>query len=221
MTPEDLLQRVLFRDSFVLVLDKPCGLSVHGGPKGGVTLSDYLHHLTFGLPDIPQLAHRLDRETSGCLVLGRNKKALGKLGKLFETQRAQKTYHAICAGAPPQAEGIITLKLGRQSHDKRSWWMQVDEANGQEAVTHWRVLKQGDGWCKLALMPKTGRTHQLRVHCAAMGWPILGDKIYAPEDVRKMSSRLMLHAKSITLPLYHDKPPLFIEAPDAVEFADY
>ncbi len=257
LTPEMLLSRVLFRDSFAIVLDKPCGIAVHGGPKGGVTLTDYLHHLQYGLPDVPQLAHRLDRETSGCLVLGRNKKALSKLGKIFENQRAHKTYHAVCMGTPPKTEGIIMHSLGRVADQdtpnaqalgtsdsaarsvegaaqrgggtppsktknaQRSWWMQVDEENGQNAVTYYKVLRQEADWCLLELSPKTGRTHQLRVHCAAIGCHIAGDKVYGTDVAKAFAPRLMLHAKRIELPLHHDQQPICVDAPYPKEFETF
>ena len=100
MTPEDICARVLYRDGLILVLDKPCGVAVHRGPKGGYSLEDDFDALRFGLPRKPALAHRLDRETSGCLVLGRHHKALEKLGKLFKPGRIGKTYWAVVARRP-------------------------------------------------------------------------------------------------------------------------
>ena len=131
MTPEDILARVLYRDGLILVIDKPYGIAVHRGPKGGASLEDDFDHLRFGLPRRPALAHRLDRETSGCLVLGRHHKALEKLGKLFKQGRIAKTYWAVVEGGPEADEGLIDKPLGRRDPD-RGWWMKVDPA-GQPA----------------------------------------------------------------------------------------
>jgi tRNA pseudouridine32 synthase/23S rRNA pseudouridine746 synthase len=103
MTPEEIVARLIYRDGLMLVIDKPPGLAVHKGPKGGESLEDYFGALRFGLPRAPALAHRLDRDTSGCLVLGRHRKALAALGRLFKSGQVGKTYWAVVAGAPPQA----------------------------------------------------------------------------------------------------------------------
>lgn len=209
---DDLARRVLHRDEAVLVIDKPYGIAVHAGPKGGVTLDAFLPDLRFGAPEKPQLAHRLDRETTGCLVFGRNQKALRRLGALFRDGLVSKTYLAFVCGRPAEAEGVIDLPLARRSHDKRSWWMKVDPA-GDPSLTRYRLLGQADGLALLALSPETGRTHQLRVHCSAMGWPIAGDRVYGGDRAMAVSPGLILHAARIALPFYPGKPPLAIEAP--------
>src|SRR5918912_589679 len=105
MTPEEMQARLLYRDGLMLIIDKPAGLPVHAGPGGGPNLERYLGALRFGLPSPPALAHRLDRDTSGCLVLGRHRKALAKLGRLFSGGLVEKTYWAVVSGAPPEREG--------------------------------------------------------------------------------------------------------------------
>ena len=180
MTPEEIVARLLYRDGLMLIIDKPAGYAVHKGPKGGESLEDHFGALRFGLPRSPALAHRLDRDTSGCLVLGRHRKALATLGKLFKDGRVGKTYWAVVEGGPAEDEGRIDLPLGKRD-DTRGWWMKVDP-EGQPSATTWKVMGRADDNGKpitwLALEPLTGRTHQLRVHCAARGWPILGDTIY-------------------------------------------
>ena len=141
MTPEETRERLLYRDGLMLVLDKPAGVAVHAGPKGGASLQDDFDALRFGLPRNPALAHRLDRDTAGCLVLGRHHKALEKLGLLFKQGKIAKTYWAIVAGAPEGEEGTIDLPLGRLD-DKIGWWMKVDP-NGQKSLTLWRVKGSG------------------------------------------------------------------------------
>jgi tRNA pseudouridine32 synthase/23S rRNA pseudouridine746 synthase len=219
MTAEEIVARLVYRDGLMLVIDKPAGLAVHKGPKGGHSLEDYFDALRFGLPRPPALAHRLDRDTSGCLVLGRHRKALAALGRLFKSGRIGKTYWALVAGEPGQEEGRIELPLGRKDAT-RGWWMKHDPA-GQPAVTTWKVMGRMQAvaahsnsprttW--LALEPVTGRTHQLRVHCAAMGWPIIGDSIYGAAP-RTQAPALQLHAREVVVPLYTNRAPIRVSAP--------
>jgi tRNA pseudouridine32 synthase / 23S rRNA pseudouridine746 synthase len=226
MTAEEIVARLIYRDGLMLVIDKPAGLAVHKGPKGGESLEDYFDALRFGLPRPPALAHRLDRDTSGCLVLGRHRKALATLGRLFKSGRVGKSYWAVVAGGPTQDEGRIDLPLGRKDAT-RGWWMKHDPA-GQPAATTWKVMgrtrdvagrndqasaasgRMGISW--LALEPLTGRTHQLRVHCAAMGWPIIGDSVYG-DAPRTGGPGLYLHAREVVVPLYNNRAPIRVTAP--------
>jgi tRNA pseudouridine32 synthase / 23S rRNA pseudouridine746 synthase len=250
-----MLDRVLYRDGLMLVIDKPAGLSVHRGPKGGPSLEDYLDALRYGLPRRPELAHRLDKDTSGCLVLGRHRKALAHLGLLFKHRRIGKTYWAVVEGGPEAEEGMIDLPLGRLD-DRIGWWMKPDP-HGLPSVTKWTVMgrtavalpspARGGGrgggshehrasgfplsvsapqpgertqepqagqskltW--LALEPLTGRTHQLRVHCAAQGWPIVGDDIYGSAP-RFSGPVLHLHAREIVVPISKNREPVRVVAP--------
>jgi len=210
MTPEEMLGRLLYRDGLMLVIDKPAGFAVHRGPKGGAALDEYFDALRFGLPRNPALAHRLDKDTSGCLVLGRHRKALALLGKLFKQGKVGKTYWAVVEGSPPTEEGRIDIPLGKLD-ESRGWWMKPDP-HGVQAVTTWQVLGRGHGLTWLALEPLTGRTHQLRVHCAEMGWPILGDAIYGRAP-RSGGPPLHLHARQIVIPISKNKPPVKVTAP--------
>jgi tRNA pseudouridine32 synthase / 23S rRNA pseudouridine746 synthase len=219
MTPEEMVARLLYRDALMLVIDKPAGMAVHRGPKGGASLEDHFDALRFGLPRSPALAHRLDRDTSGCLALGRHRKALAELGRLFKNGSIGKTYWAVVEGGPQEDAGRIDLPLGRLDVT-RGWWMKPDPS-GQPATTEWKVMGRGASnganltW--LALEPLTGRTHQLRVHCAATGWPILGDPIYgtAPRPGASGSGEtpLQLHAREIMVPLYKKRAPIRVIAP--------
>ncbi|MBL1257414.1 RluA family pseudouridine synthase [Methylocystis sp. Sn-Cys] len=208
----DLLSRLLHRDGLMLVIDKPAGIPVHRGPKGGPSLEDAFDQLRFGLPRAPALAHRLDKDTSGCLVLGRHRKALDRLGKLFKTGRISKTYWAVVEGAPEDDAGEIDLALGRLDAT-RGWWMQPDPM-GLPSRTGWRVLGRAPeaGLSFIEFTPHTGRTHQIRVHAQAMGWPILGDPIYG-SGRREGAPPLHLHARAITIPMQDSKEPVRAEAP--------
>ena len=111
MNAQEIQARILYRDALMLVIDKPAGLPVHAGPGGGPNLERSFEHLRFGLPKPPALAHRLDRDTSGCLALGRQHKGLSKLGKLFQEGRIGKTYWAVTTAAPPESSGTISAAL--------------------------------------------------------------------------------------------------------------
>ena len=270
MTPEEMVARLLYRDGLMLVIDKPAGMAVHRGPKGGESLEDHFDALRFGLPRAPALAHRLDRDTSGCLVLGRHRKALAALGKMFKTGTVGKTYWAVVEGGP--AYGRRPHRHGAQQarRDARL----VDEAGseriavgddvesdgprfypsptelGPARVPHvnaqvgqalaWGGSSRSDGvgtsspqnaatppgasgatlpfqgrdkhltW--LAMEPVTGRTHQLRVHAAEAGWPIVGDNIYGSAP-RSGGRSLHLHSREVIVPISKNKPPVAVTAP--------
>ena len=205
--PANLLDRVLYRDGLVIVIDKPAGIPVHAGPRGGANLEAGFDALRFGLPRPPALAHRLDRDTSGCLVLGRHPKALRRLGALFSESKVQKLYWAVVAGVPAASSGMIDAPLNKVTR-RTGWRMEIDPA-GQRAVTAYRVLGSADGRAWLELRPRTGRTHQIRVHCAALGCPVIGDPTYGSPAAEP----LMLHARAITVPLYPARPAIQVTAP--------
>jgi tRNA pseudouridine32 synthase/23S rRNA pseudouridine746 synthase len=231
MTPEEIQARLLYRDGLMLVVDKPAGLPVHRGPKGIEAFEDYFDALRFGLPRAPALAHRLDRDTTGCLVLGRHRKALALLGKLFKQGKVGKTYWAVVEGGPKEDEGRIEIALSKRD-ETRGWWMKPDP-HGMPSVSTWKVMGrypspggtppgasgatlpfQGrdKAYTWLALEPVTGRTHQLRVHCAEMGFPIVGDTIYGTAP-RTGGPTLHLHSREIVVPISKNKPPVAITAP--------
>ena len=224
MRADALLARLLYRDGLCLIIDKPAGLPVHAGPGGGPNIEQYLDALRFGLPRAPALAHRLDRDTSGCLVLGRHRKALSRLGKLFQSGGVEKTYWAVTVGVPAEAAGRIDLPLKKVSNRTGGWKMvtaPAGEDGSQAAVTDYRVLGAGDGPSggnlagqKLAWIeckPRTGRTHQIRVHLAALGTPILGDPQYG--DKLPGERPLHLLARAVSFKLYPNKPPVEAAAP--------
>ena len=210
----DLQKRVLYRDDLIIVLDKPQGIPVHPGPRPGPSLEDDFGDLAFDYHHPPHLAHRLDRDTSGCLILGRNKKALKRLGHLFETGRIKKTYWAIVHGGPKEDSGTVDGWLEKIKTPK-GWYMKVskEKDNAQTAVTDWKVLQRGEKTSWMEFSPRTGRTHQIRVHCQFLGCPIVGDWVYGPPAAEGETLPLLrLHARSLEIPLYDGQEPLRITA---------
>jgi len=207
--------KVLFIDGEAIVLDKPAGLAVHPGSRTPESLEDYLHHLRFGFQRLPLPVHRLDRDTSGCLLLARNPKAHKAFQRLFEEKRVGKTYVAILDGVPDAQTGTVDLALGKTSTAETGWRM-VPDPRGKDAITHWRVAAVLDGRAVVVFTPETGRTHQIRVHAASgIGLPISGDPIYGagkgPMLLHALSLRVERHGKpaiEATAPL----PPTFVNA---------
>lgn len=193
---------ILQRDPRFLVIDKPAGLPCHAGRAGGPSVEDFFPAWRSGKAG-PWLAHRLDQDTAGCLVIALKKSWLLAAQACFAGGRAEKTYWAILRGIPAEAAGTVDLPLAKHTQG-RSWKMAPDPA-GPPAVTAWRVLGRGKAISWVAFAPQTGRTHQIRAHAAALGHPILGDAVYGGG-----AGRLHLLARAILLPL---DPPLAAEAP--------
>ncbi len=200
---------ILFRDDRFVVLDKPPGLPVHPGPRGGPSVEDWFPLLS-RRKDGPWLAHRLDADTAGCLVVALRRTALIAAQAEFAAGRARKTYWAVVRGVPAQPGGTIDVALRR--HSTRAGWRMVADPHGQRAVTEWRLCGHADGLAWLELFPRTGRTHQVRVHCAEMGCPVLGDPVYG-DGV----GRLHLLSRAIELALV---PPLSATAPPPPHMRD-
>ncbi|HEY4546684.1 MAG TPA: RluA family pseudouridine synthase [Pedomonas sp.] len=216
-TLDDVESRVLYIDAHLIVLNKPAGLAVHRGPKTPYSLEDWLPLLTFGFQRLPQPAHRLDRDTSGCLVLGRHPKAIRQLGLLFAEKAVKKTYWAVVEGHLPANEGTIEAPL-RKISSKEAGWRMIAAADGETAVTHYRVLGKSQRRSWLELVPETGRTHQLRVHCATLGHPIAGDLQYG--DGLTSGASMMLHAREVSLKLSEASKPVTVTAPPPPGMAD-
>jgi tRNA pseudouridine32 synthase / 23S rRNA pseudouridine746 synthase len=185
---------ILFQDQRFVVLDKPAGLSVHAGPSGGRSVEDWFPLLS-RRKDGPWLAHRLDADTAGCLVIALRRTPLLAAQALFASGAVRKTYWAVVAGEVPGDRGTIVAPLRRVTNPS-GWHMVVDQQSGQSATTDWQVLGRTTGKTWLELHPRTGRTHQIRVHCATLGTPILGDERYGTAG-----SGLHLLARAIHLPL--------------------
>ena len=203
---DDLVRRILIVDAHVLILDKPAGMAVHPGPKTPHSLEAHLIGLRQGFVRSPQPAHRLDRDTSGCLVLARHPKALKRLTALFAAGRVTKTYLALVDGAPDGDEGEVDAPLLKVSTAADGWRMVVDPA-GKAATTRWRVLRRG-AQSLVEFTPATGRTHQIRVHAATLGTPISGDPIYGAGQ-----GPMRLHAHRIIVPYGEDRGAIDATAP--------
>jgi tRNA pseudouridine32 synthase/23S rRNA pseudouridine746 synthase len=210
----DLQQRVLFIDAEALVLDKPGGLAVHPGPSTRRSLEDHLESLRFGFRRPPSPVHRLDRDTSGCLLLARTDRAHKRFAHAFDAGRVEKRYIAILAGVPEHEEGRIDLPLAKVSSREAGWRM-VPDPLGKPALSEWRRLVVHEDRALVLFSPRTGRTHQLRVHAASgLGIPIAGDPVYGRGD-----GPMLLHALSLVVPR-EPKPPIEARAPLPSTFLD-
>lgn len=201
---DDLIASVLYRDDDVIAINKPAGLAVQGGTKTDLHVDAMLDELRFGSAHRPRLVHRLDKDTSGVLLLARHPAAAAALAGAFRAKTAHKLYWAIVIGLPRVAEGKIDLPLDKVP-GPRGEHVVAGEGEGKRAVTVYRVMDHvGKRTAWLALSPLTGRTHQLRVHTAAIGHPILGDGKYGGEEAflggDVISDRLHLHARRVRLP---------------------
>ncbi len=200
---EDLRSRVLHLDDDAIVIDKPAGLAVQGGTRTHRHLDAMLDALRFGADERPRLVHRLDKDTAGVLVIARNARAASELTRVFRSREARKLYWALVAGVPKPEAGRINLSLAKKPGGVKE--KVVADEEGKAAVTLYRVIDKAAGkaaW--LALEPLTGRTHQLRVHAAALGTPIMGDGKYGGSlaflNGGEIAPKLHLLARSIRLP---------------------
>jgi tRNA pseudouridine32 synthase/23S rRNA pseudouridine746 synthase len=189
---------ILYEDGEALVIDKPAGLPVDRPRKGGACLDDHLDSLKLGFQRRPVAVHRLDTDTSGCLLLARNPKALARFHRSFEERLVGKTYLAILAGHPQGTEGTIELALSKISSAEKGWRM-IPAKKGKPAVSHWELVQELGANSLIRFRPETGRTHQLRVHALkGLGAPLLGDPVYGNGSVAG-ARRTMLHAESLTV----------------------
>ena len=224
LTPEEIAfvrSLVISEDAAILALNKPSGLSSQGGRAGVNTLDELLWAFARPGHARPRLIHRLDRDTSGVILTAKTKPAAGFLGKAMMARRLTKTYVALVGGAPPAPHGVIDVPLRREEIGREAY-MRVcppDHADAETAVTRYRVLTTGEGASLLELNPETGRMHQLRVHLAHLGCPILGDVRYGGALVwgGRPVPRLMLHAAALTFP-HPDGGERTVEAPWPEDF---
>jgi tRNA pseudouridine32 synthase/23S rRNA pseudouridine746 synthase len=206
---------IVFEDGEALVIDKPAGLPLDEPRAGGASLDDRLEELKLGFQRPPQPVHRLDRDTSGCLLLARNPKALKRFAAAFEAREVEKVYLGIVAGLLAEDEGTIALSLAKISSAEKGWRM-IAAKKGKPAVTHWRKLAVNGGHTLVEFRPETGRTHQIRVHAlSGLGAPLVGDPVYG---TGKGGPRTMLHASRLVV-TRPGKPPVEAFAPMPADFA--
>ena len=205
---------ILFEDGESLVIDKPGGLPIERPRAGGASLADRLDELKLGFQRPPVPVHRIDTDTSGCLLLARNPKALKRFAKAFEERQVGKRYLGVLAGIPNEKEGTIELSLSKISSAEKGWRM-IPAKKGKPSITHWRVLAESGGRALVEFRPETGRTHQIRVHAASgIGLPLLGDPVYGDG---KGARRTMLHAAGLEI-TREGKPPIVAAAPLPADF---
>ena len=217
LEPQNIELDILFEDEYFLVINKPFGMVVH--PGNGNRQNTLANGLLYYLKNIsstksirPGIVHRLDKDTSGVIVTAKNDRAHDALSKLFQDRLVSKCYEAIIWGIPKQSKGIIQNYIIRDTRDKTAF--KISDFKGKEAISEYQVIKEFGALAHIRLFPKTGRTHQLRVHMKHMGHPILADTKYSGGEQKikafhtqytqllkrcyKLSKRTMLHAKSIS-----------------------
>lgn len=205
---------ILFEDGEALVIDKPAGLPLDRPRAGGDSLENHLDALRFGFQREPFPVHRLDRDTSGCLLLARNPKALKRFSAAFEAREVEKVYLGIVAGEVTGEKGTIELALSKVSSAEKGWRM-IPARKGKPALTHWRVVARKPGLTLVEFRPETGRTHQIRIHAlAGLGHALVGDPVYGDG---KGAWRTMLHASDLVVPRA-GKAPIVAHAPLPLDF---
>jgi tRNA pseudouridine32 synthase/23S rRNA pseudouridine746 synthase len=210
-----LADRILFIDAETLVLDKPAGLPVDAPRRGGDSIAGRLHELKCGFRRPPTAMHRLDTDTSGCLLFARSADARARFQQLFEARAVEKYYLAVVAGEIAEDEGVIDLPLAKVSSERAGWKMVVDR-HGLEATTRWRRLCIRDGSTLVEFRPLTGRTHQIRAHAReAFGRGIIGDRVYGIPG-----GPMLLHASRLVVPRER-KETIDVTAPLPEYFAEW
>ena len=197
-----IIKAIIFKDENLIAIDKPSGIAVQGGSKIDFNIAEILSHLKFEKNEIPHLVLRLDKDTSGILLIARNRAAADILTQAFKNKTIHKTYLALVKGAPTRKIGVINIPIIKKYHGKIEK-VYKDEIGGKEAITNYKLLKifAKENCSLLELQPITGRTHQLRVHCKEIGNPIIGDGKYGGKNafIAGRSNSLHLHAWKISL----------------------
>jgi 23S rRNA pseudouridine1911/1915/1917 synthase len=208
LVPEDLPLNIVFENERVVVIDKAQGMVVHPGAgnyTGTLANALYFRRLQkgaewgnpLGKSLRPGIVHRLDKDTSGIIIAAYDDEALDYLARQFKNRKTKKTYAAIIKGKLPEAKGKIATYIARDPRDRKKF--AVHESKGKKALTFYKVIKEWNGYSLVLLRPKTGRTHQLRVHLKYLGHPILGDPLYGGADPKFPDLTLMLHAKRLSI----------------------
>jgi tRNA pseudouridine32 synthase / 23S rRNA pseudouridine746 synthase len=209
-----LSDRVLFLDGEAMIIDKPSGLPVDAPRDGSLSLENHVEGLKFGFKRWPTAVHRLDRDTSGCLLLARSPKAHARFQQAFEAKTVVKHYLAVVAGIPEGDSGVIDLPLGKFSTEESGWRMIVDHKKGKSAITAWEKLAEHNGRALIRFIPETGRTHQIRAHAIyGLRAAIVGDPVYG-----LAGEPMLLHSTFLSVPR-DGKPPVEATAPLPERFA--
>jgi tRNA pseudouridine32 synthase / 23S rRNA pseudouridine746 synthase len=210
-----LSDRIIFIDAEALVLDKPAGLPVDAPRRGGDSIAARIDELQCGFKRPPTAMHRLDTDTSGCLLFARTAKARATFQQTFETRTVEKYYAAVVRGIIAEEQGVIEIPLSKTSSAEAGWRMVADK-QGHEAITHWRRLFVRDGSTLVEFRPVTGRTHQIRVHAReAFGSGIVGDRVYGIPG-----GPMLLHASRLIVPR-EGKATIDVTAPLPDYFGDW
>ena len=228
-TPEDIPLDILYEDDSLAAINKPPGMVVHPAPGQwhGTVVNALLAHWGWRVEEAslrPGIVHRLDKDTSGVLLVAKNQAALEALAEQFETRQVRKTYRAVVVGCLPQREGEISFPIGRHPQDRKK--MSIHARKSRPAASRYEVLESCRSVSLVQLFPKTGRTHQLRVHLAALNHPIIGDNLYGsrrmektlPPEIRHFP-RQALHAQAIQFLHPQDHTVMTIQAPYPADFA--
>jgi 23S rRNA pseudouridine1911/1915/1917 synthase len=227
LAPENLPLNILYEDARVVVIDKAQGMVVHpgAGNRSGTLANALLYRRQSRIPGKaadssfrPGIVHRLDKDTSGVIIAAYDDAALAFLADQFKARSVKKTYGAIVQGTPRATEGIITTRIIRDSRDRKRFTVSPDR--GKPALTCYRVIRSWGAYSLILLQPRTGRTHQLRVHLRHLGHPILGDPIYGVPDKRFPKATLMLHARTLSVTLPEEEAPSLFKAPLPHRFRD-
>lgn len=217
--PENIPLEVLYEDEDVVVVNKPKGMVVHpaAGHYSGTLVNALMYHCGDSLSGIngvmrPGIVHRIDMDTTGSIIVCKNDKAHESIAAQLKEHSINRRYHAICHGVLKEDEGTIHKPIGRHPNDRKK--MAINEKNGKDAITHYKVLKRFKDYTYIECRLETGRTHQIRVHMASIGHPLLGDEVYAPG--RKSNFKLQgqtLHAKILGFIHPSDKEYIEVDAP--------
>lgn len=211
---EDIPLSVLYEDDDILIVDKPKGMVVHPAPGhySGTLVNAVMFHCKGNLSGIggvmrPGIVHRIDKDTSGSLIICKNDNSHRKIAAQLKEHSITRRYRAICHGKMPAEEGSIDAPIGRDAKDRKK--MAVNEKHGKEAVTHYKVLKEFQGYSYLECQLETGRTHQIRVHMASIGRPLLGDTVYGSRKCPFCLNGQTLHA--MTIGFLHPSTEAYVE----------
>ena len=218
IVPQDIPLDVVYEDEHVIVVNKPVGMVVHPAPghPDGTLVNALLHHCGSSLSGIkgdllPGSVHRIDRDTSGLIIAAKNDAAHLSLAAQLQDHTLARTYAAVAVGGFKEDEGTVNAPIGRHPIDRKK--MAIDRKNGREAVTHWLVLERYSGYTYIECRLETGRTHQIRVHMAGIGHPLLGDIVYGAKKPYPGLAGQCLHARKLKFVHPSTGQPVEVECP--------